>query len=220
MSWCYGGGPLCTGIPSFPGIDPRELKTASLRTLPEEFHGSAKPHLETEWALLSGTARTSLSDLRGAGTGWEWWSEKCDLCQKKVMISREHHIESVDVGGLIVIDEGNYRVFPICTCTSLIQWCLSHSSIHWFLDLVCGWYGSTVLRPYSEICCQLLRAWLCPNFTVTKGLLNDSFNRVSLCRCISEDLNQEALPPRRQWGHPLIWNLGLKFKQGQIQQIE
>ena len=31
----------------------------------------------------------------------------------------------------------------------------------------------------------------------------------------STDLNQEPLPPRWQWGHPVIWNQRLKFKWGQ-----
>ena len=49
---CLSCGSLCNGIPSFPGIDPRELKTASLPGLPEEFHGSAKHTSQPlTWAL-------------------------------------------------------------------------------------------------------------------------------------------------------------------------
>ena len=35
-----------------------------------------------------------------------------------------------------------------------------------------------------EISFQTYIVWLCPNFTVTEGLLNDSFNRVSSCQFI------------------------------------
>ena len=116
---CLSCSSLCNGIPSFPGIDPRELKTASLPGLPEEFHGSAKhtshwPGHSGQLGLSRGRVRKTECQLKCRECQEESvWCVMCDdkhdKHDKHDDVSQDDEVESVEGTEYVLMWTDCYR---------------------------------------------------------------------------------------------------------------